>query len=264
MAGDVSARGASQEGDASRDGLRRVMLPAGEAVSREVGDGFPVVIVPGLGLTSRFYENSYNTFVRAGLRLIVPHLPGTGGTPGPRTGVDPDAVAEFMAEFAAALKLPRALYVGHSLGAQAVLLLATRAPSLLAGIALVGPTGTVHARPLLRQAKGLLAESVRVHPAVIGAVARDYLRVSPARYLGTWIRHRDPVAEGRLPEIDVPALLLIGGRDGVIDRDYITLLKKSLPDLTLMELPDASHAMPRSQYGAFNAAVIGFARRLGG
>ena len=72
------------------------------------------------------------------------------------------------------------------------------------------------------------------------------------------------MAEGRLPEIDVPALLLIGGRDGVIDRDYVALLKTSLPDLTVMEVPDASHAMPRSQHSAFNAAVIGFARRLGG
>ena len=244
--------------------LRRVALPSGEAVYREAGEGFPVVIVAGLGLTSRFYENSYQTFARAGLRLIVPHLPGTGGTPGPRTGVDPDLVTSFIAEFASALQLPRALYVGHSLGAQSVLLLAMHAPALLAGIALVGPTGSLRARPLLWQAKGLLAESVRVHPAVIGAVARDYLRVSPVRYLGTWIRHRDPVAEGRLPEIDIPALLLLGGRDGVIDRDYVTLLKAALPDLTVMEVPDASHAMPRSQYGAFNAAVIGFARRVGG
>jgi pimeloyl-ACP methyl ester carboxylesterase len=244
--------------------VKRLMLPSGEAVYREAGDGFPVVIVAGLGLTSRFYERSYATFARAGLRLIVPHLPGTGGTPGGRTGVTPDEVSAFIAEFAFALGLPRALYVGHSLGTQSVLLLAMRAPRLVAGIALVGPTGSVRARPLLWQARGLIAEAVRVNPLVIGAVARDYFRVSPARYLGTWIRHRDPVAEGRLPEIEIPALVLIGGRDTVIDRAYLTLLKESLPDLTVMEIPGGSHALPRSQHSEFNAAVIGFARRVGG
>lgn len=241
---------------------KTVDLASGVASYREAGTGLPVVIVPGLGLSSRFYEHSYATFARSGLRLIVPDLPGTGETPGPRTGVDADAVSDFLALFATGLRLPPAVYVGHSLGTQAVLLLAMRAPSLVAGIGLVGPTGGAEKWKLLRQIKGLAVEGMRVHPRVIAAVARDYLRVSPARYLGTWMRHREPVADGRLDQIDCPALLIVGERDAVIEQQYISLLRLHLRALTEVDLRDGSHALPRSQHEAFDDAVVTFAQGL--
>lgn len=234
------------------------------ATYREAGDGIPVLIVSGLGLTSRFYEHSYATFARSGLRLIVPDLPGTGETPGPHTGLDADGVMDFLVAFARALKLDSAFYIGHSLGTQAVLLLAIRAPAVVAGIGLVGPTGGSEKWKLLRQVKGLTVEGTRVKPGVIAAVVRDYVRVSPARYLGTWVRHRDPVADDRLSHITCPSLLLVGARDAVVDAGYIALLRAELRDLTVIEMRDGSHALPRSQYAEFNNAVIDFVRRARG
>ncbi len=247
-----------------RPAVQRVDLTSCVASFRTSGDGYPIVIVPGLGLSSRFYEHSYATFERAGLRLIVPDLPGTGGTPGPRRGIDAAGVTSFMIEFVQALGVERAVFVGHSLGTQAVLLLAMHAPSLVDGIVLVGPTGGDGRGRLLRQLKGLMVESTRVRPGVIGAVAREYLRVSPFRYLGTWVKHRDSVAESRLNEIDCPAMLLLGGRDAVIDRAYVARLCEALAGLTIVEMDSASHALPRSQQAAFDAAVIAFALRVRG
>jgi pimeloyl-ACP methyl ester carboxylesterase len=239
--------------------VMRIALGPYVASYREAGQGNPVVMVPGLGLSSRFYKHSYATFARAGFRFIVPDLPGTGETPGPRNGVDADAVSTFLMEFTEALGLTRAVFIGHSLGAQSVLLLAMRAPSRVAGIVLVGPTGGREDGKLLRQARGIAAESVRVHPGVIGAVAREYIHVSPLRYLGTWIKHRDGVSETRLPEIDCPALLLLGVRDAVIDREYMALLQAELRDVRVIELAEGTHALPRGQHEAFAAAVIEFA-----
>lgn len=244
--------------------LQHVTLPDRIASYRSAGTGFPVVIVPGLGLTSRFYEHSYATFAGAGLRLIVPDLPGTGDTPGPQTGIDASDVASFLAAFAQAMQLPPALYAGHSLGTQDVLLLAMREPSLVAGLCLVGPTGGDERWKLLRQVKGLAVEALRVSPDVIAAVVRDYVRVSPARYLGSWIRHRTAVADDRLRHIDCPVLLLLGDRDSVIQDDYIAFLRAHLRDLTEVELADGSHALPRSQQHEFDAAVIAFAARIRG
>jgi pimeloyl-ACP methyl ester carboxylesterase len=241
---------------------KTILLTSGIASYRESGAGLPVVIVPGLGLTSRFYEQSYATFARNGLRLLVPDLPGTGDTAGPQTGVDADTVCDFLTSFAAGLHLSRAVYIGHSLGTQAVLLLAMRAPAIVAGIGIVGPTGGSERWKLLRQIKGLAVEGVRVRPSVVAAVARDYLRVSPARYLGTWVRHREPVADGRLDQITCPALLVVGERDAVLQREYIALLRTSLRDLTEVVVRDGSHALPRSQHAEFDAAVIAFAQGL--
>jgi pimeloyl-ACP methyl ester carboxylesterase len=80
---------------------KTILLTSGIASYRESGAGLPVVIVPGLGLTSRFYEQSYATFARNGLRLLVPDLPGTGDTAGPQTCVYSDTLFEFMKSFAA-------------------------------------------------------------------------------------------------------------------------------------------------------------------
>lgn len=241
---------------------KTIALPSGIASYREAGAGLPVVIVPGLGLTSRFYEHSYETFARSGLRLVVPDLPGTGETPGSRTGINAGDAYEFLTAFAHGLQLPPSLYVGHSLGTQSVLLMAMQAPALVAGIGLVGPTGGSEKWKLLRQIRGLTLEGMRVHPSVIAAVARDYLRVSPARYLGTWVRHREPVADSRLAEISCPALLIVGERDAVIEREYIALLRNSIRELTEVDLADGSHALPRSQHEEFDAAVVLFAQGL--
>ncbi|MEO5511895.1 MAG: alpha/beta hydrolase [Longimicrobiales bacterium] len=239
--------------------VKRVALGQYVASYREAGHGNAVVMVPGLGLSSRFYKHSYATFARAGFRFIVPDLPGTGETPGPRGGIDADIVTAFMIEFVEALGLARSLFVGHSLGTQSVLLLAMRAPARVAGIVLVGPTGGGSDGKLLRQARGIAAETIRVHPGVIGAVAREYMHVSPLRYLGTWLKHRDGVSETRLSEIDCPALLLLGVRDAVIDRAYMALLKAQLRDVRVVELPGGTHALPRGQHADFAAAVIEFA-----
>ena len=242
---------------------RRIELSNGTyATYRESGDGAVVVVVPGLGLTSRFYEKSYTTFAAAGLRLIVPDLPGTGETPGPRTGMHPDDVAQFMVDFAAALQLQCAVWVGHSLGTQAVLILAQTCPRLVAGIALVGATVEERAWKLGSQILGLARETLRVKPSVIGAVARDYVRVSPARYIGTWLRHRSGVEHAEMLQIGAPVLMMVGERDALIDHAFIERLVEALPDVTLLEVADGSHALPRSQYEEFNAAIVSFAHRV--
>jgi pimeloyl-ACP methyl ester carboxylesterase len=244
--------------------VKGLMLPRGRVSYREAGSGTPVMIVPGLGLTGRFYNQSFPVFAAAGLRLIVPDLPGTGETDGPATGIGAEEVAEFLIEFTEALKLRATYYIGHSLGTQAVLLLAMRAPALVAGIGLVGPTGSAEKWKLVHQVAGLSVEGLRVHPSVIGAVLRDYVRVSPARYLGSWIKHRAPVADGRLTHISCPCLLVLGERDAVIDADYIALLRRDIPHLEVVELRDGSHALPRSQHTEFERAVIEFVARARG
>ncbi|MGH7446514.1 MAG: alpha/beta fold hydrolase, partial [Longimicrobiales bacterium] len=91
------------------DDLRHVELPGGTASYREAGSGIAAIITAGLGLTSRFYEQSYAPFAAAGIRLIVPDLPGWGDTSGPRTGLGPSDTAAFLLDFGDALAIRRAV-----------------------------------------------------------------------------------------------------------------------------------------------------------
>jgi pimeloyl-ACP methyl ester carboxylesterase len=110
-------------------------------------------------------------------------------TPGPRTGISAEDTAGFLLDFAAALGIRRAVWIGHSLGAQAVAELAARRPDRAAGLVLVGPTGEQGRGEVPRQVWALTVEAWRTSMQVRIGVARDYIRSSPARYIGTWLRH---------------------------------------------------------------------------
>jgi 2-hydroxy-6-oxonona-2,4-dienedioate hydrolase len=231
---------------------------------REAGEGPAVIIAAGLGLSSRFYEQSYAAFAAAGLRLIVPDLPGWGRTRGPWTGFAPENSATFLLQFADALEVRRAVWVGHSLGAQAVVELAARRPARASGIVLVGPTGAPGRAELLRQAWGLAVETSRTSFDVIRAVARDYVRSSPLHYLGTWIRHSGHELLGRLPQVQCPALILAGDADPVCTHDFIELLRHRMAGGRVEWVKGGTHALPRGHAREFNRLVTDFAREIGG
>ena len=236
-------------------------LTHGTASYYASGSGFPVIISAGLGLTGRFYDLSFPAFAAAGLRLIVPDLPGRGATPGPRAGFDPDIAADFLIEFARSAGIRRAVWVGHSLGAQSVVRVAERRPDLTAGIVLAGPTAASGRRELLRQAWGLVVEAKRTTWRVIAAVARDYIRTSVVRYIGTWIRHgRDSLLD-RLPRVQCPALVLAGDADPVCRPHFIELLRHRMPLAEVVWVRGGTHALPRGHPDEFNRVVVEFARR---
>jgi pimeloyl-ACP methyl ester carboxylesterase len=227
---------------------------------REAGSGIAAIVTAGLGLTSRFYEQSYDAFADAGIRLLVPDLPGWGDTPGPRTGLSPADTATFLLDFADALRIRRAVWIGHSLGAQPVIRIAGQRPDIAGAIVLVGPTGERGRFKLMRQARGIAVEAVRTSASVIRAVAREYLTTSPARYVGTWLRHSRDNVPARLYSVRCPALILAGDRDAVCSPSFIELLRHRIPDARVQWVHGGSNALPREHAGEFNRAVIAFIR----
>jgi pimeloyl-ACP methyl ester carboxylesterase len=231
---------------------------------REAGTGMPVVVAAGLGLSSRFYEQSYGAFAAGGARLVVADLPGRGDTPGARTGSGPVQTAGFLIDFADALGIEHAVWVGHSLGAQVVAEVAVRRPSLAAGLVLAGPTGERHRLDVLRQAGALAVEAQRTTLRVVGAVARDYLRVSPLHYFGTWLRHARHDLASLISLVECPVLILAGERDPVSRRAFVELLQQCAPRADVQWVPGGTHALPRAHPVEFNRRVLDYVRRLDG
>jgi len=244
--------------------VRRGLIEVrGEPASyREAGQGVVAIVTAGLGLSSRFYEQSYEAFAAAGIRLVAPDLPGWGETPGPLTGLSPEDTAAFLLDFASALGIRKAFWIGHSLGAQAVVELAHAHPARANGVVLVGPTGAPGRFPLVRQAAGLAVEAWRTSVPVLAAVAREYIRTPPPRYLGTWLRHRPHPTVEELRAVQCPALILAGDADPVCPPSYVELLRHRLPRAEVQWVRGGTHALPRGHADAFNRAVIGFIRRV--
>lgn len=240
----------------------RITVSGRRVVYREAGAGVPVILASGLGLSGRFYDLNLPVLAAAGLHAIVPDLPGFGGTGGRghRTGQTPQQTCDFLLEFAAAVGIERAFWIGHSVGAQAVLALAGQAPHRVHGLVLVGPTGDPAGSKAWQQARALALETLRAPPRVVLRVFTDYARTSPLAYLGTWVRYAMDHTEDDLARVQCPVLVLVGTRDPVVRTSYLELLQRRIPCTRLERVPGGTHALPRSSPAAFNQATIAFCR----
>jgi 2-hydroxy-6-oxonona-2,4-dienedioate hydrolase len=234
-----------------------------QASWRESGAGPVAVLAAGLGLSSEFYADSYRRFAAAGVRLVVPDLPGWGRTPGRLTGISPGDTAEFLESFSGALGLPPAIWIGHSLGAQAVSELARVRPERVRGLVLVGPTGRDRHRELLRQVGALALEATRISRHTFAGVLQDYLRTPPQRYLGTWLRHGGHSLAAALSEVQCPTLILAGDRDPVCTAAFVDRLATVLPRGEVAWVRGGTHALPRGCPDEFAGLATEFVRRQG-
>jgi len=64
----------------------------------------------------------------------------------------------------------------------------------------------------------------------------------------------------RLPEVEVPVLIVIGGRDRLVNADESRDLARLLPRSSVEEIPEAGHALCLERHEAFNELLLRFAR----
>ena len=79
------------------------------------GEGPPLVLVHGLGGAASNWTELAPLFV-PGRRVLVPDLPGHGGSTNPGGDYSLGAHASWVRDLMVALDIPRATLVGHSLG----------------------------------------------------------------------------------------------------------------------------------------------------
>lgn len=238
---------------------RRVAVGGRSVRYREAGHGPPLVLVHGLGVSADYWHRNAPALALGGLRVLAPDLPGFGRTPGP-PGLSIAAQARALADWAAALRLGPAAWLGHSLGAQSVLQLAATSPGAVRALVLAAPTGGRRRRDHLHQALGLLRDAFREPAHLFPIVVRDYLRVGPLRYWRTWRDATRHDSIGLLPRVQAPVLVVVGSDDPVVSPEVLHLMLERLPDARCVEIAGGSHAVLYDAAPEFNRAVLAFLR----
>ena len=113
----------------------------------DLGQGEPTILIhgggPGASGLSNYRKNAES--LAAGRRVIVVDLPGFGETEGKlKDGPIFEVMGEFIRAFMDAVKVPKASFVGNSLGGATSLMVALRAPDRVNRLVLMG-TGGSHA-----------------------------------------------------------------------------------------------------------------------
>lgn len=256
----------------------------------EVGSGLPVVLVHGWAMSGRVW--AFQRELGAVCRLITLDLRGHGASSAPATGY---AFTDFAADIVALfdhLELRRAVLLGWSLGAQAVLEAERAVRDRLAALVLVGGTPKFtagedwpHGLPAT-EVRGLGLRLKRHYDGALGEFFQRMFvagELSPAdnqRLVSEIVmnrRHPDPTAVAAalttladgdqrrlLAEITCPALVLHGDRDPICLPGAGRALAEGLPAGRLATFPGVGHAPFLSRPEQFNRQLCDFLREVAG
>lgn len=209
---------------------------------RVVSPGVPLVLVHGLGMSSRSFEWLMPHLVDD-FHVVAVDLPGCGLSEYPPGDLDIAALVTALGDWLDGIDMPTADLVGHSLGGQVVLQLAAQRPDRVRHAVLVAATPDP-AFTAVQKAARLLLDGLREPFAFVRVAVGDYLRAHPGRM---WRTLRSALVDD-LPRaaqcVDAAVLVVRGTRDPIITQEWADELGHLLPNSTIATIPGGTHGLP--------------------
>jgi pimeloyl-ACP methyl ester carboxylesterase len=228
----------------------------------ETGEGdAPVVLLHGLSGSSRWWARNIQALA-ARYRVLVPDVIGFG-----RSRLNAaylptlPEIAGVLARWLEEAAGGPAHLVGHSMGGQLAIHLASRHPDHVLRLALVDAAGVprpLTPRYLMRFAYEVAPPRRWGDPTFLPVIFGDALAAGPSTLLRA-IRHilGDDVRP-LLAGIRAPTLVLWGERDTIVPAEHGRLLRREIPGARLLVLPGTYHNPMVDDPGAFNEALLAF------
>lgn len=219
------------------------------------GQGPPLVLVHGLSGSRRWWRRNLPA-LEARFTVYRLELIGFGHARHQRP-VPLRESARIIARWMEREGLARAGVVGHSMGGHICLHLAARFPERVGKLVLVAATGLLRGE-WWRLALQLPGVAARGQLSFVPVVTTDALRAGVVNlYRAGRELLRDDVAE-LLQRVEVPTLVVSGGRDVLVPPALGLALARQLPCARHVLLPRAGHVVMWDAPREFDRAVIDF------
>ncbi|NNL84157.1 MAG: alpha/beta fold hydrolase [Myxococcales bacterium] len=247
---------------------------------REQGEGDPLVLIHGLGMSGALWRNQVDLFSE-NFRTIAVDLRGFGESSRPaETGSYAiDRLAEDIADVARALELPPCHVLGTSMGGFVAQALALAHPEVCRSLLLchTGPRMSIPPDVLAARIDALRTKPLEEYAELVIGQA---LAPGASPELVAWVRdmivrndkraYTQVLTEGlsafdlshRVAEISAPTLVVIGELDGVIPPEEGRELAREIPGAILVEIAGVGHLGYAEKPAAFNEAILRFLRSL--
>ena len=206
-------------------------------------------------------------------RLVVPDLPGHAESMGPpRETVE--GYAAWLANFVKETGLSKFVLAGHSMGGAIALQAALSRIGGLEALILAGTGAKLKVSPVIfdgiaarfREFAPELVEwmmAKAADPALREDVTRDVLSTKPSTFASDFRACDAFDVRGRLGEINVPALVVVGDDDRLTPLKYSEFLATNLRGAVLKILRGAGHIAMLEKPTEMNNVIASFLHSLG-
>jgi 2-hydroxy-6-oxonona-2,4-dienedioate hydrolase len=237
--------------------VRGLTMHARVSVDPVPRDRLPVILVHGLGMSSR-YMIPLAQHLAPHVRVYAPDLPGFGRSEKPPRALDVSGLSDALAGWMRAAGLEGATLVGNSFGCQIIADLAVRRPGLVGRAVLQGPTMDPAARSVPQQVGRFLLSVPRDSLSLLPIEFLDYLRAGTGRAWRTFRYALRDRIEDRLPAMRIPVLVVRGSRDPIAPQRWAEEVTRLLPEGRLVVVTGAAHAVNYGSPSRFACAIRAF------
>ncbi|HEX9160771.1 MAG TPA: alpha/beta hydrolase [Thermoanaerobaculia bacterium] len=240
----------------------------------ETGYGVPILWIHGFPLCSEVFANQLSI---DGARHIVPDLPGLCRSDPPKDHMTIPDYARAVLGVLDERRVDKAVFAGLSMGGYIALAAARMAPQRMLGLILIDTRETPDSKEA-SQGRYMTISKVKLNG--VGVVVDDMLpkmltgnaprsmvagvkRIMSASTAEGVIAALAAMAERQdssdlLPEIKVPALVIVGEKDTIAPLADAERMARALPNAKLVKIRGAAHLTNVECPAEFNAAVTEF------
>jgi 3-oxoadipate enol-lactonase/4-carboxymuconolactone decarboxylase len=243
------------------------------------GEGPPVVLVHGLGWDgARLWAAQIGPLAKAGFRVIVPDLRGTGLSPPLRAGARVADLAADLVALLAAERVDRPAVVGFSMGAMVATQVAALRPArvvvLACGGLVASAEGAAAVEAMLARARALGPDAFAVEQAE--AIFGDGFAARAGQVVSDFVQWRAVMDQDSLHHafrapfgqdlravargLGVPVHLVAADQDRFLPLADMVALQEQIGAQSLTVIPQSGHMAPVEQPKAMTAALLSILR----
>ena len=264
--------------------MKTIEIEGIELAVEDRGSGSPVVLVHGFPLDHSMWSAQIER-LSGDWRVIAPDLRGFGASSVTAGAVTMDRYADDLAAMLGALEVEGpVVFCGFSMGGYTAFSFWRRYRSRVRAFVLADTRAVADtpdaARDRLKTAQQAMAEGPepvaktmlpkllapatrKGTPDLVEVVRRMILSTDPAG-IAAALRGMAARADSRalLPQINVPALLIVGVNDTITPPDQMLAMAEPMRKSEVAEIPDAGHLAPMENPEAVNDTLVEFLRRV--
>ncbi|GCE22798.1 alpha/beta fold hydrolase [Dictyobacter kobayashii] len=216
-----------------------------------------IVLVHGLCASSYWWSRNLEQLSEH-YRLYLIDLPGFGSMRQERQNFQLSKTASWLLQWMEEVELPRAHFIGHSMGGFICTELAARRPDVVNKLVLVAPAFMPPERQFYHYLLPLWRGISHTSPAFWPILTYDTIRTGPLTLLNAAQQLLSHNNREHISDLSMPTLLIWGKHDTLVPAELGQTLVQEIPQAQLIVLTRAGHVCMFEQAPLFNKHVLQF------